>query len=57
LKPFEYNFFSKRSLLNQKYENLIKEREDHIFYDKTLILIMKVKEYFLFSRKRLLLQD
>ena len=34
LKPFEYNFFSKRSLLNQKYENLIKEREDHIFYDK-----------------------
>ena len=34
LKNFNYNFFSKRTLLDKKYEKLIKEREDIIFLDK-----------------------
>jgi len=34
LKPFNYNFFSKRSLLKDKYEKMIKNREDQIFLNK-----------------------
>ena len=34
LKTFDYDFFSKRTLLNKKYEELIREREDIIFFDK-----------------------
>ena len=35
LKKFDYNFFSKRTLLKQKFEKMIKEREDQIFLNKT----------------------
>ena len=34
LKPFNYNFFSKRSLLKDEYEKMIKNREDQIFLNK-----------------------
>ena len=34
LQNFHYNFFSKRTLLKQKYEKMIREREDRIFLDK-----------------------
>ncbi|WP_435166678.1 hypothetical protein [Candidatus Pelagibacter bacterium nBUS_28] len=34
LKNFDYDFFSKRTLLDKKYEKLIREREDNIFFDK-----------------------
>ena len=34
LKDFNYDFFSKRTQLDKKYEELIKEREDNIFFDK-----------------------
>ena len=34
LKPFNYNFFSKRSLLKNEYEKMIKNREDQIFLNK-----------------------
>ncbi len=34
LKKFHYNFFSKRTLLKEKYEEMIREREDQIFLDK-----------------------
>lgn len=34
LKSFDYNFFSKRTLLSKKFENLIKNREKKIFYKK-----------------------
>jgi asparagine synthase (glutamine-hydrolysing) len=34
LKPFNYNFFSKRSLLKDEYEEMIKNREDQIFLNK-----------------------
>lgn len=34
LKEFNYNFFAKRTLLKEKYEKMIKEREDQIFFDK-----------------------
>ena len=34
LKTFDYDFFSKRTLLDKKYEELIREREDIIFFDK-----------------------
>ena len=34
LQNFHYNFFSKRTLLKQKYEKMIREREDQIFLDK-----------------------
>lgn len=35
LKSFDYNFFSKRTLLKEKYEMMIKDREDRIFFNKT----------------------
>ena len=34
LRNFSYNFFSKRTLLKQKYEKMIRDREDRIFLDK-----------------------
>ena len=34
LKAFHYNFFAKRTLLKEKYEKMIREREDQIFSDK-----------------------
>ncbi len=34
LKTFHYNFFAKRTLLKEKYEKMIREREDQIFLDK-----------------------
>ena len=34
LRNFRYNFFSKRTLLKQKYEKMIRDREDRIFLDK-----------------------
>ena len=34
LKKFDYNFFSKRSRLKNKYEEMIKKREDQIFLNK-----------------------
>jgi len=34
LKNFHYDFFSKRTLLKDKYEKMIREREDQIFLDK-----------------------
>lgn len=34
LKNFSHDFFSKRTLLDRKYEKLIKEREDAIFSNK-----------------------
>lgn len=34
LKAFNYNFFAKRTLLKEKYETMIREREDQIFLDK-----------------------
>jgi len=34
LKAFNYNFFAKRTLLKKKYEKMIREREDQIFFDK-----------------------
>lgn len=34
LKKFNYNFFSKRTLLKKKYEEMVQEREDHIFLNK-----------------------
>ena len=34
LKNFDYDFFSKRTQLDKKYEELIKKREDIIFSDK-----------------------
>jgi len=34
LKAFHYNFFAKRTLLKEKYETMIREREDRIFIDK-----------------------
>ena len=34
LKAFNYNFFAKRTLLKEKYEKMIREREDQIFFDK-----------------------
>tara|TARA_B110000305_G_scaffold14478_1_gene13556 strand:+ start:1151 stop:2896 length:1746 start_codon:yes stop_codon:yes gene_type:complete len=34
LKAFHYNFFAKRTLLKEKYEKMIREREDQIFCDK-----------------------
>lgn len=34
LQPFQYNFFSKRTLLTEKYEKQIKRREDNLFKNK-----------------------
>ena len=34
LKAFHYNFFAKRTLLKEKYEKMIREREDQIFFDR-----------------------
>jgi asparagine synthase (glutamine-hydrolysing) len=46
LKSFDYNFFSKRSLLKNKYEEMIKQREDQIFLDKQSHINVEISRLF-----------
>ena len=44
LKAFHYNFFAKRTLLKEKYEKMIREREDQIFFDKKSVELLDYTE-------------
>ncbi len=46
LKTFHYNFFAKRTLLKEKYETMIREREDQIFIDKESHLNNEIRRIF-----------
>ena len=46
LKKFNYNFFSKRTLLKDKYEKMIKNREDQIFQNKESHISNEIKRIF-----------
>ena len=46
LNSFHYNFFSKRSLLKDKFEDMIKKREDKIFLDKQSHINIEINRLF-----------